>query len=487
MRLHTLCAVAAIAVLAAPTTHAQDLFERWLAPKPVLTTGLSNVVHDLPLLDPDDNDDAPMTFGAMRSLPRDGDGAFTLRPGAWALTVESFCLYAGTPGPSKGSGYLYAPLVGPKAAIINDILDRAWRFPAIPQHDIQSLLWAILSHARFSQLAPDLQSAAAQLLTTTEVASLEVDASDRISDAIRDQVMARLPPLAAQVFDAESRLRDAFAAGASYEEQASLAVRDGDPDPQDGDREIPEGRWSLVGNNLMRFSANGYTSATIQVMVPEPVDVVYDAKRRITALRSPDGWATDAVYDDTIKPLTIPGEPDFKGYAFKRVTASERVNGKVETFSVENAGWTFAGHFTGKGKLPGDGAPEAAAWFSGPSADSTMRDPDPTDRYSNWQQNYKDAKRSWDRAQPPSSKDVDKVTDPLHYGKGVKAALGSDPGAKAKWLEDHFNRLGRAAAYIACRLEGGCDPDAPGGGKFKPGGAMVPGAQGAQRLGLSGR
>lgn len=486
MRLHTFCAVTALAVLAAPATHAQDLLARWLAPRPVLTTGLSNVVHDLPLLDPGD-DDAPMTFGAMRSLARDADGAFALRPGAWELTVESFCLYAGTAGPSKGDGYLFAPLAGPKSAIISGILDRAWKFPAIPQHDIQSLLWAILSHARFSELAPDLQSAAAQLLTKAEIASLEVDASDRISDAIREQVMARLPPAAAKVFDAESRLRDAFATGASYEEQAKLAVLDDDPDPEKGDREIPNGRWSLVGNSLMRFSASDYTKATIQVMVPEPVDVVYDAKRRITALRSADGWATEAIYDDTIKPLVIPGEPDFKGYAFKRVTATQPVNGKLETFSVDNAGWTFAGHFTGKGKLPDDGAPELAAWFSGPSAVAAMRDRDFDDRYSNWQQNYKDAKRSWDRAQPPSQKDVDKVTDPSHYAKGAKAALGADPAAKASWLEDHFNRLGRAAAYIACRLEGGCDPDAPGGKKFKPGGAMVPGAQGSQRLGLSGR
>ena len=85
---------------------------------------------------------------------------------------------------------------------------------------------------------------------------------------------------------------------------------------------------------------------------------------------------------------------------------------------------------------------------------------------------------------PPSEKDVDRGTDLKHYGKGVKDALGNDPMKKASWLENHFDRLGRMAAYALCRLEGGCDP---GDSKFSPKGVAVPGAKGAQRLGMSGR
>ncbi|TAK17158.1 MAG: hypothetical protein EPO35_03710 [Acidobacteria bacterium] len=461
----TLVVAALLAVACGSVLSAQDQISRWLTPRPLLTTGLSNTSKDLPALDPDEDDD--LTFGDMRSLPRDASGAYTLKPGAWQMTVQSFCLLAGTTGPSKGDGYLYAPLAGPRAGIINDILDHSAAHMEIPQEDIQSLLWAILARARFSQLTPELQKAASALLTRTQIATIEADASERITSAIRDQVIARLPQPAAAIFDAESRLRDALATGASYEEQARLAVRDGEPEPQDGDRDVPEGRWSIAGNYLIRFLPSDYTKTTIQVMVPEPIATTLDSKQRIVATRSPDGWATEAVYDDSIKPLTIPGDPDFKGYAFKKITVRYPTAGGIETLTVENAGWTFQGHSNGKGEVGDDDQGGA------------------TDRYADWERRYKDAKKGYDRSQPPSSKDVDRGTDLKHYGKGVKAALGGDPTKKASWLEDHFNRLGRMAGYVLCRLEGGCDPG--GDKKFKPGGAAVPGAKGAQRLGMSGR
>ena len=215
-----------------------------------------------------------------------------------------------------------------------------------------------------------------------------------------------------------------------------------------------------------------------------------DAKGRILALRSADGWATEAEYDDTIPARVIPGERDFKGYAFKRITLRHpSSNGTIDTYTVNNTGWTFAGHFTGKGRV--DDAPVAPSSldsvFGGPSADARVQDRDINQRFSDWQKAYKDAKRTYDRSQPPSSKDVDKITDPSHYRKGVETALGADPSAKANWLQDHFNRLGRAAAYIACALEGGCSPNQPPS-KLSPGShSAVPGANGSQRLGLSGR
>ena len=487
MRMRAAVLITAVILALAPTLDAQDLLSRLFSPKPVLTTGLSNTLRSLPLLDDDEEENAGR-FGDLRTLARDADGAFALQPGAWQTKVESFCLYAGTTGPSSGDGYLLAPLAGPKSAIITSILSNAWKYPVIPQHDIQSLLWAILSHARFSQLSPELKAAAAQLVSARDIAVLEADAEERITSAVLDQAMSRLPAAAAKLFEAEARLRDALATGASYEEQARLAVLDGDPEPQAGDRDVPAGRWNFAGGYLIRFLPETYQQTVVQVMRPERVDVSTDAKGRIVALRSPDGWATEAEYDDAIAPLVIPGERDFKGYAFKRLTVKHPANGRIETYSVANTGWTFAGHFTGNGRV--DDVPTASvgdAWFGGPSIDARMQDRDINQRFSDWQKAYKDAKRGYDRSKPPSSKDADKITDPKHYGKGVKAALGADPGAKAKWLEDHFNRLGRAAAYIACRLEGGCDPDQPPG-KWAPGShAAVPGANGSQRLGLSGR
>ena len=44
-------ALATAVLLLAPALSAQDLLSRLFTPKPVLTTGLSNVLRDLPLLD----------------------------------------------------------------------------------------------------------------------------------------------------------------------------------------------------------------------------------------------------------------------------------------------------------------------------------------------------------------------------------------------------------------------------------------------------
>ena len=118
---------------------------------------------------------------------------------------------------------------------------------------------------------------------------------------------------------------------------------------------------------------------------------------------------------------------------------------------------------TGKGVVPDANA--AAAFVGGPSA---VAEDDP---YGDWQSRYKNIKKTIDRGSPLSSKDIDRITVAKHYGKGVKAALGSDPSGKISWLQEHMNRLGRAAAYIACRLEGGCDD---GDHSYRPRGVAVP-------------
>lgn len=463
----------ALAAVCVGTVEAQDPLSRLLNRPADLTTGLDNVGRDVPLLDEDDLD----AFGApspLRQRPRDASGAYTLGRGLYEIGVQSYCLLAGTAGPAHGEGYLAAPLAGPKASIVSAILERSESLPAIPQEQIQSLLWAILSHATFTSLPGDLRSVAAQLLTPSQIASLQADVPGRLSAALRDQLMSRLPPFAQTLLGAETKLRDAFAAGASYKDMAEIAVLDGTPDPQPGDRDVEAGRWNLQDGMLVRYLPEGYSRTTIQVMVPETVTVASDARGRITAMRSPDGWATEVDYDDSVAPLRVQGEAALQGYRFKRITARLPVNGAVQTHVVENVGWAFAGHMTGKGVVP-DG--DAVAYASGPS--SFGQD----DPYGDWQSRYKDAKKAIDRSAPLSSTDIDRITDAKHYGKGVKAALG-DPAGRISWLQEHMNRLGRAAAYIACRLEGGCED---GDHSYRPRGAAVPGAKGSQRLGLSGR
>lgn len=470
-----LTVAALLAALAVVPLSAQDVLSRWLNRPADLTTGLSNAGRDLPVLDEEDLD----AYGdpkPMRSQPRNASGAYTLGSGLYSIDVQSYCLLAGATAPSRGNGYLAAPLAGPKAAMVGTILERSEALPQISQEHIQSLLWAILAHTSYSDLPPDLRDAARQLLMPGQLASLQADVPGRVSAALREQLLPRLPAFARNLLEVETKLRDALASAASYRELAEIAVPEGEPEPQPGDRDVEEGRWNLLDGRLVRYLPQGYSKTTIQVMAPEPVSVTNDARGRITSMTSADGWAAVVEYDDAIAPLRVNGEPELLGHAFKKVIARMPVEGRVESYVIENTGWAFAGHMTGRGVVP-DG--DASVFPSGPNA--FVQD----DRFSDWQQRYKDVKKIRDRSAPLSSKDIDRLTDAKHYGKGVKSALGSDPSGKISWLQEHMNRLGRAAAYIACRLEGGCDDS--GSKPYKPGGAAVPGAQGAQRLGLSGR
>ena len=50
---------------------------------------------------------------------------------------------------------------------------------------------------------------------------------------------------------------------------------DRDPEWQDGDREIPAGRWSFHPDGFaIRFASDSYHETRIEVVVPEPVVVL---------------------------------------------------------------------------------------------------------------------------------------------------------------------------------------------------------------------
>ena len=475
-----------------PLTRAQDMLGRWFTTTPGLSNSTATATADLPVLDEDPDAESPENwgFGDLRSLPRDAGGGFSLVPGAWSTTVESYCLYAGKPGPREGSGYLYSPrLSGTHAPIVTRLLERASQAPDIPQEDIQSLIWAILTHARYSSLPAGPRRAADALLTRTDIATIEANVKERASQAVIDRLLPRLPEPVQTLLTAEARLRDLLATGGSYADQVAAAVPDREPDPTPTDREVPAGRWTMHGSYLVRFLPETYQKTRVDIVLPEPTDVVRDARGRIIAWRGADGFAAEVDYDDEVAPLTIPGEPDLRGYAFRRVTARLRVDGRDETVTIEREGWTFAGRMTGNGELEAMAAleAEAAARAGGPSAGALRQGRGGASRYGDAAKRYKDAKRQMDKFKAPSQKDADSLADTGHYRKGITAALGSSAEAKSKWLENHFTRLARAAAYIACRLEGGCDPEAPGGKTFRPGGAATPGTNGSQLVGISVR
>jgi hypothetical protein len=219
-------------------------------------------------------------------LPKAPNGGFKLCAGFYEMTNKSYCLHAGTRGPSTGDGYMLAPVLGPKRDVVILILKHAETHPEVNQHSIQILLWAIIARTRFSDLGNDIKLTATKLLSAQELLMLEGGALGVLPASVMDKAKNQLPPAVQSVFEAENNIRQLAASGnSSYEEMEKYAMIAGlapQPDP-----EVPSGIWSLHPDGYyIRFYPHSYTKTTVQIYVPQELisskpDLVYDAPNGI--------------------------------------------------------------------------------------------------------------------------------------------------------------------------------------------------------------
>lgn len=258
--------------------------------EPPISTSLKDAVTEVPFLD----DFNPPEPAPMTVLPRAGNNDFMLvRTGVFRFTAASYCLHAGTYAPTKGDGYLFAPLKGTRAAIIRHILENSVVRMDVAQRDIQSLVWAILARTKLTKMTRPLQLAASKLLSPAEVAALSGASLDAVPDAILEKAMedAKLTGPVREVLRAESRIRSlATEADASYEDLERAAVLTGTSLPGEGSREVPSGRWSFhPAGYFIRYFPYGYPRTDIEINVPRPFKVERDAAGRIAALADDNG------------------------------------------------------------------------------------------------------------------------------------------------------------------------------------------------------
>ncbi len=463
---------------------------------PAISTGLDDATRGVPMLD----GFTPDSFAPLAALPKDAAGGFVLHPGAFELDAQSYCLHAGTSRPRGGDGYLFAPLAGPDATLIASVLDHSLAHPEIAEPDIQLLIWGLLARARIDEMDPDVQAAAAALLSPDQIEHANAGALALVPEELRDRAFADAPPPVQRVLEAEAELRDKLTDGeTAYDEIADVAAPDEDPDPQPGDREIPEGRWSLhPGGFFVRYLPNGYTETRIQVYVPEHVAITQDALGRIVRLTDPDGGVIETSYDDTVAPLEVPGDPSLKGYAFKSIRYREPASagGAPRVAAWDDVGWTFVRASAGPA-APRPAMPRLllARWTGAAPRPAPSPDGDGS-RFDGWRNRYNTAKGYYDDATdlrdrlriahgPRTQADVGRLTDLKHYQDGLKAATGANLTDKGKWIAKHTEIVSNAWRYAACMLGGGCNNDKP---HYQPShDVAVPGRGGAQRLGLSGR
>ena len=254
---------------------------------PPITTSLDDARTEIAFLDAW----SPSGWQRLDALPRTGDGAFRLRPGRYAMEAQSYCMHAGTHGPGGGDGYLYAPLAGSKADVVQSLLRNSVAHPEIPQRDIQVLIWAIIARTEFDEMPSEMQRTARTLLTRDQVDDLDDGALGEVPQSVMREAMNRLPPVARQVFEAEARLRSMISSGTSdFAALERVAVLTGAVEPPEGSRPVPEGRWSFDPDGyFVRYDPSGYSRTHVEVSVPGQVAIARDASGRIVGIYGSHG------------------------------------------------------------------------------------------------------------------------------------------------------------------------------------------------------
>lgn len=227
----------------------------------------------------------PETFGndktyvALYKMPAAPDGGFMLCPGFYEMENMSYCLKAGTHGPSQGDGYMYAPTKGKMDDIVNAILiNYASKHPELAQRDVQMLLWAIIARAKFKNLSGKLKVVSGLLLTPEQLVKLNGGYVETLGGEALNKGLVDVPPAVQKVMEAENNIRRLVETGVdSYEDFERFAILAGMA-PNDNS-EVVRGMWSLHPDGFyVRYFPSGYSRTKTQVYVPDTKGkVVYNA------------------------------------------------------------------------------------------------------------------------------------------------------------------------------------------------------------------
>ncbi len=200
---------------------------------------------------------------------------YLLKPGYYEISLKSFCLKAGTYGPSKGDGYLYAPLAGPKEEIIQALVDNWYKKQSsVEQQKVQSLIWAIIAKTDFKNLNPELQLVAAQLLTEQQLFKLSGMGIGLLPDSVMNNLKSNLPQPVQVVLDAENRIRGYFSSSSySYGELEQLAMLTG---VSPGQSSVARGTWGLHPKGFwISYLPEGYSQMKVRIFVPDSISSLY--------------------------------------------------------------------------------------------------------------------------------------------------------------------------------------------------------------------
>jgi hypothetical protein len=249
--------------------------------KPAISTSFKDV---------DLKNTLPPSFGeneiyrSLSSLTKNEDGRYTLSTGFYETTNLSYCLKAGTNGPSKGDSYGNAPILGKMDDIVETILTASqdlWRSNEngkaitnrlsgmiVSQKDVQLLLWAIIAKADFDDMQNKTKAVALALLSPQQIVKLNGGAVKSVVNFASDKGWMDKPEWMRKMEEAEQSLRLMYkSANSSYEDFERLAVLAGmstEPQP------VEFGTWFKHKDGFyIRYEPQGYPRTHVKIYVPE--------------------------------------------------------------------------------------------------------------------------------------------------------------------------------------------------------------------------
>jgi hypothetical protein len=252
-------------------------------------------------------------------------------------TIQSYCLKAGNYSPTKGSGYLIAPLKGLRAGLVQKILQRSAGHPEIKQRDIQLLLWGILYRTKFTDFTPEFQLKVKPLLTEAEILEISTVPEEIALDLLPNEVQDKI----AFYRDIRKRLTNP---SSNYRDVEDLAIRQGVPPSSLNKKNIQPGNWALIDNGFyIRIDPWSYPTTEIEIYRPMVVNVGKDDKNRVVSLEE-GGYKIEVTYNDEpgADIYSPPGKPDYPIWRFKTLKLSGPNAG--EELTLENKGWIVRGN-----------------------------------------------------------------------------------------------------------------------------------------------
>ena len=321
-----------------------------------VTTSIKDVRGEVPYLD----GYSPRRFRPLSSLRRGPNGGWLLQPGLYSGDIRTYCLHAGTYGPTRGSGYLYAPLKGKKRGVIQKILHNSADHPELQQHDIQALIWAIEARAKFSALPAGLQHVASTLLPEQDIMDLNGASLDYFSEQARAKAFDGLSPALRPLYEAQNNLRGLLAqANAPFDQLERAAVLSGDPPEDRNSRTVPAGRWTLhPGGFFVRYVSSSYSRTTLQLCVPGRFIIKRDAQGRIVSVRDSLGSGVETDYAGPAATAAA-GTKSARSYSFASIRLFRADAGRAREY--KNVGWAFTGDPAGGDTSPGGDRPGSGA------------------------------------------------------------------------------------------------------------------------------